>query len=318
MNQIKQQLEELAKIDAPLTRNADFGDFWQTAVEKTNQHDIKLEAHPSDYPLDNVNIFDTVFHGLDDTPVRSWVMLPEMKAKRKCPVVVHFHSGGGHRGYPVDFLHWIMNGYAVVSMDFRQQGGLTGSNTPLIRCGANSFSVMNILDYRSYYLYHAWTDALISLRVAEQFEEMDENNIVVTGSSQGGGTSLAMAALRPDIVKVCLAAVPSYCWWERRIFIRSACAADISRFIELNPEFEETVFNTMSYYDVINFVDSIQCPVIMSCGMKDEQTPPDCVYAAYNKIKSEKFIHNYSAGRHTIEPSTREHWLRFLKERKLK
>lgn len=315
MNLVKRQLEELLKIDAPLTRKEDFAALWGEAVEKTLSHDIKLNAKLSDYPLEHIKIYDTIFHGLDDTPVRSWVMLPETIGNKPCPVVVHFHGGGGHRGYPLDYLHWMMNGYAVISMDFRQQGGLTGSNTPMMRCGANSFAVMNILDYRSYHLYHSWTDALLSLRIAEQFEEMDENNIVVTGTSQGGGTSLVMAALRPDIVKVCLSAVPSYCWWERRIFIRSACAADISLFIAKNQELEETVYNTMSYYDVINFVDRIKCPVLMSCGMKDASTPPDCVYAAYNKIVSEKYMQNYSAGGHSLEPATKEYWMRFLKER---
>lgn len=315
MNLIKQQVEELSRIDAPLTRKEDFASLWEDAVEKTKQHDIKLETTLSDYPLDNVKIYDTIYHGLDNTPVRSWIMIPENKDNKPCPVVVHFHGGGGHRGYPVDYLHWIMNGYAVISMDFRQQGGLTGSNTSMMRCGASSFAIMNILDYRSYHLYHSWTDCLLSLRIAEQFEEMDESNIVLTGTSQGGGTALVMAALRPDLVKICLSAVPSYCWWERRIFIRSACAGDISQFLVKHPDKEETVYNTMSYYDVINFVDRIKCPVLMSCGMKDPATPPDCVYAAYNKITSEKHMQNFSAGGHSLEPSTKEFWLRSLKER---
>jgi cephalosporin-C deacetylase len=311
MRLIQQQLEELGHLDVPLTREEDFASFWDMAVKKVKKHDVTLSMKLSDYPLKGVKIFDSIFHGLDGTPVRCWIMLPETAKPETCPVMVNFHGGGGHRGYPPWFLHWIMNGYAVISMDFRQQGGLTGSNTPLTRSSANSFSVMNILDYRSYYLYHAWTDALLSVKIAGQLEEIDRSKIVVSGLSQGGGTSLVMAALNPDI-SVCLAAVPSYCWWERRIFIRSACAADISRFIACNPEYEETVYKTMSYYDVINFADRIKCPVTVSCGLKDELTPPDCVYAAYNKIRSEKYIHNYSAGGHTLEPVELERWLRFL------
>jgi cephalosporin-C deacetylase len=207
-----------------------------------------------------------------------------------------------------------MAGFGVIAMDFRQQGGTTGSNTPLKRCGANSFAVMNIEDYKSYYLYHAWSDALISVKLSRLIPEINADKIVVAGGSQGGGTALTMAALDKRIA-LCFAAVPSFCWWERRIFIRSACAADISKFIERYPEKTETVFNTMTYYDVVNFVDKIECPVLASCGMKDESTPPDCVYAAYNKIKSEKYIDNYPAGGHTIEPQTTENWLRFARER---
>jgi cephalosporin-C deacetylase len=199
-------------------------------------------------------------------------------------------------------------------MDFRMQGGRTGSNTPMDRCGAGSFAVSNIENYKSYYLYHAWTDALIAVGLTKIIPETDPDKVLVCGSSQGGGTSLVMSSLDRSI-KLCLAAVPSYCWWERRIEIRSACAADISKYIEKNPGSLENVYNTMSYYDVTNFVDKIECPVMVSCGFNDEATPPDCVYAACNKIKSEKYVNNYPAGGHTMEPQEIENWLNFARER---
>lgn len=315
MRLIKEQLAELLKLDVPLTKKDDFDSFWTEAVDRVEKHDPHIKMELREYPLDGVKVYDSIFLGLDKTPVNSWIMLPVCASKDKpVPVVVWFHGGNGSRMRPFNYLHWIMAGFAVIAMDFRQQGGTTGSNTPLKRCGANSFAVMNIEDCKSYYLYHAWTDALISIKLSRLIPEIDADKIVVAGGSQGGGTALAMAALDKRIA-LCLAAVPSFCWWERRIFIRSACAADISRFIERYPEKTETVFNTMTYYDVVNFVDKIECPVMASCGMKDESTPPDCVYAAYNKIRSEKYMDNYPAGGHSIEPQTTENWLRFIRER---
>ena len=311
---IRKQIEELQKIDAPLTRKKDFDAFWSKAVKKVKQHDLKLKTKLIDYPLDNVKVYDCVFHGLDGTPVETWVMIPDKLKAKPFPAIVSFHGGNGNREYPFAHLHWLMAGFAVIAMDFRQQGGHTGSNTPMDRFGANSFSVMNIEKYDSYYLYHAWTDALLSVKISECMEEIDPKRVVVAGASQGGGTAMVMAALNRKIA-ICLSMVPSYCWWEKRVFIRSACAGDLAQFIKRYPDKMKMVFNTMSYYDVINFVDKIECPVMVSCGLKDEATPPECVYAAFNKIKSEKFIHNYPFGEHVKEPLEIETQLRFIRER---
>jgi cephalosporin-C deacetylase len=315
MKLIQQQIDNLKTIDIPLSKKDNFDSFWADAVEKVNNHNPEPNMTLlDDYPLNGVDVYDTIFHGLDGTPVKSWVILPEKAKKEPVPAVVWFHGGGGSRHRPFQHNHWVAAGYAVIAMDFRQQGGQTGSNTPLKRCGGNSFALMNIEDYKSYYLYHAWTDALLSVKLTEKIPEIDQNRVAVGGGSQGGGTALTMASLNHNI-SICLAAVPSFCWWERRIQIRSACAADISGYIAKNPDSLENVYNTMSYYDVTNFVDKIKCPVMASCGFQDQATPPDCIYAAYNKITSEKYINNYPAGGHVLEQKETENWLRFLRER---
>lgn len=315
MRLISQKIDELQKIDIPLSRENDFNSFWSEAVEKANNFDsAPVMLRLDDYPLENVIVYDTTFHGLDGTPVKSWGLLPEKVQHETVPAIIWFHGGGASKGKPFEHLHWVAAGFAVIVMDFRQQGGQTGSNTPMSRCGASSFAIMNIENYKSYYLYHAWTDALLAVKLTEQIPQIDSDKVVVAGCSQGGGTALVMAALNKR-VKLCLAAVPSYCWWERRIELRSACAADIARYIERYPDSIENVYYTMSYYDVTNFVDRIQCPVMMSCGFQDQATPPDCVYAAYNKIKAEKYMHNYPSGGHTLEPKEIENWLSFVRER---
>jgi len=39
----------------------------------------------------------------------------------------------------------------------------------------------------------------------------DLNRIVVAGGSQGGALALAIAGLKPNIIKACIADVPIYC-----------------------------------------------------------------------------------------------------------
>jgi len=311
MRLIAKQIDALEKIDVPLSKQDDFDSFWEYTLEKVDKHNPELKMKElSDYPLKEVTVYNSVFHGLDQTPIKTWILLPGKVLTENVPVIVWFHGGNRSREEPFNHLYWLAAGFAVIAMDFRQQGGQTGSNTPMTRCGGHSFSVMNIENYKSYYLYHAWTDALIAIKLAEMVPGIDREKVAVAGSSQGGGTALVMAALNHQI-NFCLAAVPSFCWWEKRISIRSGCAKDIAAYIEKNPDNIENVYRTMSYYDVINFVDKIKCPVVFSCGFNDQDTPASCVYAAYNKISSKKIMHNYPAGGHTLEPKEIENWLRF-------
>ena len=173
---------------------------------------------------------------------------------------------------------------------------------------------MNIENYQSYYLYHAWTDCMLATKLAALVPEIDEERMVVAGPSQGGGSALVMAALLNEQIKLCLAAIPSYCYWDKRIDVRSASGGKISNFIYRYPNKAEIVYNTMTYYDVINFVDRIKCQVVVSCGLKDEAVPAECIYAAFNKINAPKQINVYAAGGHTMEPDETENWLRWARK----
>jgi len=253
---------------------------------------------------------DIRFRGLDGTPVAGWFLRPAA-AKGPLPVVVLFHGGNWRRGRPLDFASWVLAGFAVLSMDFRQQGGRTGSNTAMDMFAVNHWITMNIEKPPEYYLYHAWTDALMGLRVARDMPEADAGRLVVAGDSQGGGAALVMASLDPE-VRLCVANVPSFCWWEKRVQTRTACATAIADYICRNQDQMETVFRTLSYFDVVNFADRITCPVVCSCGLEDASTPPECVYAAYNNIRSEKQMINCPFTGHAVPAWVQEKELAWL------
>ena len=107
-------------------------------------------------------------------------------------------------------------------------------------------------------------------------------------------TATQMLPLQHDAAPDCLT--------EKRVFGGTACAGRIAEYLRRYPDAMDRVFRTLSYVDVMNFADHIRCPVLASCGLKDTATPPECVYAAYNKITSEKTIRNYPFGGHAIEP----------------
>jgi len=298
MRLIEKQIQKLQALDVPAYKESDFGEFWAEAVSKVEGVRLEVSDDIIGYPLAGVEVHDLRFAGLDGTSVAAWYLRPTQVAE-PCPVVVQFHGGNGSRGRPVDHAKWLLAGYAVVTMDFRQQGGTTGSRTPMDRCGNSHWICGNLDQPHNHYLYHAWTDALLSVRVAETRPEVRADQVIVSGSSQGGGTAMVAAALNPRVA-LCLANVPSFCWWEKRVQDGTACAGTIAEYLRRYPDAAACVFRTLSYYDVLHFADRIRCPFLGSCGLKDMSTPPDCVFAGFNKVGSEKQIEVYPFGGHEV------------------
>ena len=311
MRIIEQQIRELEAIDIPTYKEPDFDQHWDDTVANVEAAPLDLSDEIIDYPLPDVEVHDIRFAGLDGTPVAAWYLRPT-NVPQPCPVIVEFHGGNGSRGVPLNHAKWLLAGYAVVTMDFRQQGGITGSRTAMDRCGNSHWICGNIEQPRNHYLNHAWTDALLCVRVAETRPEVRADQVIVSGGSQGGGTAMFAASLNHRVA-LCLANVPSFTWWEKRVNDGTACASTLAEYIRRYPLSAPRVFQTLSYVDVLNFADRIACPLLGSCGLKDPATPPDCVFAGFNKVRSEKQIEVYPLGRHEIPPVHAEKELAWLR-----
>jgi cephalosporin-C deacetylase len=296
MMHIDEQLATLQALQVPETKQSDFDAFWTETVARAKDTPLQLALQPMDYPLPGMCVRDLTFAGLDGTPIRGWLLLPAT-ARGRVPVVVCYHGAGGSRGEPAHFAFWLLAGCAVLTMDFRMQSGLTGSNTGFVTHQSVGWVNMGLLDKYSFYFYHTWTDALRLMQIAFQRPELDPARVAVEGGSQGGGAALAMAALEPRTA-LCMADVPSMCRLEKRVFDRSGGAANVAHFLRDHPELCDQAFVTLSYFDNLNLASRIRCPVLVSCGLKDPVCPPDTIFAAYNKITAEKEMATYPFGEH--------------------
>lgn len=297
MQLVDEQIRELEKLDVEQTKRPDFDAFWEEAMEMVRTVPLNVRGGATDHPFPGVQVRDLTVEGIDGTPVHTWFLLPPEARVKKVPVVICYHGASGSRSVPSAFAGWLLMGAAVIAHDFRMQRGMTGSNTGFVGARSPQWFTLNILDRDNYYFYHCWTDCLRMVQLALESSEIDPERIAVNGGSQGGAASLAVAALH-DQVSLCMADVPSNCWMEKRIFDRAGGAANLATFLQDNPDKMDEVCNTLSYYDNINLADRIQCPTLVSLGLKDPVCPPANVYAAYNKIQSEKRICPYAFGEH--------------------
>lgn len=317
MQYVKKHLEEISASRSSLTREPDFDAFWEDILKQVKNHDpaLQLQEIP-DNPFPHIKIYDATQYALDGTPLKAWLYLPEGADKENpVPGVVFFHGGNGSRGdRPMGGLPYALTGCAVLQTEFRLQGGITSSNTPMQRGVLHGSVFTNNIgssDIRETYFYHVFADQMLWVEQFFKLPEIRQDKVAVMGASQGGGTALIAAALDHRIA-LSLPSVPSFCCWEKRIFGRTASGEDLAKYIERFPESMEQVFRTMSYFDAINHAEKIQCPVKMQIALRDEAAPADCAFTVYNRITSPKKVRVNPFGMHKDFDIWQ--WLQDLKE----
>jgi len=125
--------------------------------------------------------------------------------------------------------------------------------------------------------------------------------LAITGGSQGGGITLAVAALseRPALA---LADIPFLCDFRRAIQITPAGPyPEIANYLRAQPSMFEQTMRSLSYCDCMNLAPWIKCRTIVSNSLWDDVCPPSTIFAAYNHIPSaDKQIEIYPFHKHDL------------------
>ena len=110
-----------------------------------------------------------------------------------------------------------------------------------------------ILDPKHYFYRRVFTDAVRAIDAARSHPEVDASRIAVTGGSQGGGITIAAAGLVPDVVAA-MPDVPFLCHYRRATEIVDTYPyKEIADYCHIHRDKVDTVFNTLSYFDGVNF-----------------------------------------------------------------
>ena len=296
-------LEELQVYQPQRQEPADFDAFWQTTLAEARQHPLAASFEPVDYRLKLVETYDVTFAGYGGQPIKGWLVLPARR-EGPLPCVVEYIGYGGGRGFPLSWLWASTAGFAHLVMDTRGQGsGWQHGDTPDLPVdGANpsvpGFMTQGILDPKTYYYRRLFTDAVRAVEAARSHPAVDAARVAVTGGSQGGGITLAAAGLLPD-PDAALPDVPFLCHYRRATeLIATRPYVEISEFCKSHRDKVDTVFETLSYFDGLNFAARAKAPALFSVGLMDDICPPSTVYAAYNHYQGPKEIRVYRYNNH--------------------
>jgi cephalosporin-C deacetylase len=280
-------LEKLRTYQPPRQEPPDFDDFWRQTLQEAWAFDLGAVFEPADYGLKTVDTFDVTFHGYGGQPIKGWLLLPRQRSK-PLPCVVEFIGYGGGRGFPLDWLLWSNVGYAHLVMDTRGQGSAwRKGDTPDPEPQGSSphypgFMTRGILNPMTYYYRRVFTDGVRAVEAAQAHPAIDGNRIAVSGGSQGGGISIAVSGLTPS-VKVTMPDVPFLCHYRRATeIVDSMPYGEISGFCLTHRDKVDTVFETLSYFDGLNFSARCDARAFYSVALMDQTCPPSTVFAAYN------------------------------------
>ena len=280
----------------------DFDAFWADTLESARQHDLSVTCTPVDNNLSVIDTFDVTYAGFGGSPIRAWLHLPANRSGR-LPAVVEYAGYGGGRGLPHERVLWAMAGYAHLMMDTRGQGSswMVG-DTPDPDGGwapyHPGFMTQGILDPATYYYRRVFTDAVRAVEAARSLESVDPGSVAVTGGSQGGGISLAVAGLVPDLVAV-MPDVPFLSDFPRAItFADSNPYGEIVRYLKAHRDHVERALNTLSYFDAATLARRAKAPALFSVGLMDDICPPSTVFAAFNHYGGPKEMREYPFNDH--------------------
>ena len=153
---------------------------------------------------------------------------------------------------------------------------------------------------------HIYLDTAQLARVAMGMEHIDETRVMASGGSQGGGLTLACAALEPRI-KRAAATYPFLCDYKRVWEMDLAVGAyhelkQYFRYFDPRHEREDELFTKLGYIDVQFLAPRIQAETLMFTGLMDTICPPSTQFAAYNKITAPKQLAIYPDYGHEYLP----------------
>ena len=293
---------ELGAYRSKVQMPVDFASFWEATIAEARAVGGAVTIASAETTLKAVQAFDVTFPGFGGHPIKGWLVLPANPAGR-LPLVVQYLGYGGGRGFPHEQLHWAASGYAYFRMDTRGQGSgwSMGATADPVGTTPSSPGMMTkgILDKDDYYYRRVFTDAVraIDMLVAQDF--VDGDKIAVCGGSQGGGISLAVAGIDPR-VKAVMTDVPFLCDYPRAV---QKAARDpyleIVRFLAQHRDKKAKVFETLSYFDGVNFARQATAAALFSVAVMDETCPPSTVYGAFNAYAGgDKSIEEYEFNNH--------------------
>ena len=299
-------LEELYTYQGINPKPADFDAYWAAALAEMRSVDPEIELIPADFQTPFAECFHLYFTGVSGARVHAKFMQPRGNGDPH-PAILMFHGYSGNSGDWFDKLGYVAQGYAVAALDCRGQGGLSEDVGGVTGGTLHGHIVRGLDDAPEAMLYRQiFLDTAQLADIVMDMPNVAADRVGATGASQGGGLTLACAALDPRI-KLAAPVYPFLIDYQRIWEIDLAQDA----YVELQEWFrrfdprhlrEAEVFVRLGYVDVQHLASRIQAEVLMAVGLMDTVCPPSTQFAAYNKIQSAKSLAIYPDFGHEALP----------------
>ena len=295
MPMLDMPLAELRTYQGTNPRPADFDEYWDSSLEELKNVDPAPVFKKAAFQTPNAECYDVFFTGINGAKLHATHLRPR-NITEKTPVMLLFHGYRANAGPFSEKLSFVNAGYSVFALDVRGQGGqsedlggnLGNTSVGHIMRGLDDEDPKKML-YRDIYLD---TRQLANVALSQDFA--DPTNVACTGVSQGGGLTIACAALEPRVTRA--AVFYPFLLDYKRVWEMDL---DENAYVDLRYYFrrsdpqhlrEDEIFTRLGYIDLQFLAPRIKGETVFYTGLQDKICPPSTQFAAYNKLTCKKHM----------------------------
>ena len=266
------------RIESPQDKQPDFDEFWERTLAELAAVPMDARMEPVPEHSDSLRAtYRVTFQSLGGATAGGILCMPVREGKY--PVSLEL------MGYGAD-PYWFDPAADPDRISFlvsvRGQGIFKEPEGRWIDRGLE--------DKETFYYRGAFCDVVRAIDFICSLDRTDPSRIFAWGDSQGGAFTWIAGSLDHRVRAIApsvpfLSDYPDYArivWWPVHEVFEAADAAGIAR---------EDLFRTLSYFDVKNFTDRVECPVYMAFGLQDPTCPPHTNFAGYNQVRAPKDFH---------------------------
>lgn len=311
-------LEQLKTYEGTNPRPADLDEYWERALAEMRAVDPQVELVSSSFQVPHAECFDLYFTGVKGARIHVMYVRPK-NMKNPHPAVVMFHGYSGHAGDWSEKLAYVSVGFSVLAMDCRGQGGTSEDVGGVKGNTHHGHIIRGLSDHPDELLFrHIFLDTAQLAGIAMKLPEVDPECVYAAGGSQGGGLTIACAALEPRVKK--LAPIYPFLSDYKRTWdmdLDQEAYGELRtyfRYYDVFHEREHDIFEKLGYIDIQFLAERIRGEVMMSVGLMDTICPPSTQFAAYNKMNTKKQLVIYPDFGHEYLPGASDRTIQFFLE----
>ena len=277
---------------------ADFCRFWRKQLRKMRRQKMNVKLTPVEIPGDDGEkyvCYDLEINCLSFRPVRGYLAMPRDAGPRSLPIAIYAHSAGEltasyTKATVKKAVSLAKSGNGAIALDINAHGILNGQDDAYYEAmqkELDHYSSWPVTDHESFYFRGMFLRMVRALDYLCTLKEWDRERVLVTGGSQGGAQSAALAGL-DSRVKMVVVDVPAM-WDMGGILLgrTSSWTKPLER-----EGIDSPAARIMPYYDAANFMRHYKGELVVNVGLIDLTCPPASVWSVFNVCAaSSKTIH---------------------------
>jgi cephalosporin-C deacetylase len=272
----------------PFDRQPDFDSFWKNILAESKKIPVKPKFTKNPKKTTHrFTVYDAVYSGDGGTPVHGQLLIPRGAANPRPVIYVHDYNS------PYEPQHTELDtrsAYFFITLRGHSMTAKPVQDEPVLSPG---FMSENLTDRSRYYLKSVYIDVYRAVDAMRLVSDIDCGRAGIIGKGIGAAAAVFTAVNSPRIAAVVLE-TPGFAHLSMSQNVsESETTGEINAFLEKHKNKRKTIKLNLTYFDIINFSDKIECPVLTTVAFKDRISPAECVFSFFNHLLCEKTMEVY-------------------------